>query len=407
MLLLFYEPSGKGKLAHYTLKLSMELLNLSEHWTGFTKTKPEIMIITSKNYELFKELSEKRNKREISLKILPVFSSQHLKIFEIFRFIMLVGREKPDIIHFQYPPSPLSLVFFLFFLKIRALFANELSLFYTAHNALPHSKKLYGYFFYKIFLRNMQKVIVHSEDDRRVIENLGIEKDKIAVIEHGVVFDKPGISKLQARKKLGIGKGKENKKSKGREIIFLFFGYISEKKGICELLQAFKNAYEEIESKGKVIKLVIAGTESKGFDIKREIEALGIEKHAFEEKGKKEESRVYIDIGYINKKKAELYFKACDVLILPYRKEKHSPLVQVAYYFGMPVIASDKQMERVIDGKTGYIFRAGSIRELKNAIIKISDEGNLDKLSKNALKESRKYSWKKIAEKTINTYFTS
>ena len=420
------------------MKLSSELLNLLSNLSkqqvepGETDTKamPEkmlrIIIATSKNYELFAEFSEKRKNLGSRLKLLPVFSSQNPRIFEFLRFLRLLGREKPSIVHFQYPLSPLNLVFFLLFLKGRTFFWKlffrkfkenkqkhefELSLFYTAHNAMPHAKKIYGYFFYKIFLRSMQKVIVHSEDDKKAIAKLGISKDKIAVIEHGIVFDKPKISKSQAREELGISAARKRIKGRARvnEVVFLFFGYISEKKGIRELLIAFKNACEKIESKDKVIKLVIAGSESKGFDIRKELKALGIRGAGVGDKEKKDEEkkegcRIYIDRAYIRKRKAELYFKACDVLILPYRTEKHSPLVQVAYYFGMPVIASDKQKESILDGKTGYIFRSGNAKELEEAIIKLSNEENLRELSKNALKESRKYSWKKIAEKTINAY---
>jgi glycosyltransferase involved in cell wall biosynthesis len=75
-------------------------------------------------------------------------------------------------------------------------------------------------------------------------------------------------------------------------------------------------------------------------------------------------------IAYIPDEETELYFKAADVLVLPYTHIFQSGVLFLGYNFGLPVIASDVGSLRddVIEGKTGYIFKPRDPESLATAI---------------------------------------
>ena len=66
----------------------------------------------------------------------------------------------------------------------------------------------------------------------------------------------------------------------------------------------------------------------------------------------------------------EIFFKAADVLVIPYVQIFQSGVPFLAYSFGLPVIATDvgSLREDVIEGRTGSICRPQDPRDLAQAI---------------------------------------
>ena len=62
---------------------------------------------------------------------------------------------------------------------------------------------------------------------------------------------------------------------------------------------------------------------------------------------------------YIPDDETELYFKAADVLVLPYRHIYQSGVLFLGYSFGLPVLAADvgALKEEIVEGKTGFVFK--------------------------------------------------
>ena len=70
--------------------------------------------------------------------------------------------------------------------------------------------------------------------------------------------------------------------------------------------------------------------------------------------------RVIAKIEYVPDEETELYFKAADVLILPYTHVFQSGVLFLGYSFGLPAIAADvgSLKEEIIEGRNRLCVQA-------------------------------------------------
>ena len=172
----------------------------------------------------------------------------------------------------------------------------------------------------------------------------------------------------------------------------LFFGYIRKHKGLGCLIKSFNRLKSQIPGS----RLVIAGKPEGGFGVYRNlIHDLGLDKE------------VILDLRYIPFPEMLDYFKSCDVVVLPYLKVCQSPIVQLAYSFGKPVITTEYSEGDVVeDGKSGYVVSAASQDELTNALSDILSRKDRLKEMADYTKHlyETKYSWKTFIESTLAVY---
>lgn len=190
--------------------------------------------------------------------------------------------------------------------------------------------------FYITLLRCISKAIVFDEILRARLGQYG-DIEKIIVIPHGVEEFKNVPSKREAREKLGIPKNR---------FVLLSFGFIAWYKGTDWLVDTFRQMRKmRKSSKNKRVMLIIAGGPNpnhlhKGY-YKRYITAI-----------RRECARNDILLtGFIPEEKIPLYFRACDVVILPYRTLMSSsgPL-SLAFSFKKPFLVSEK-LNKIFDTK--------------------------------------------------------
>lgn len=177
-------------------------------------------------------------------------------------------------------------------------------------------------------------------------------------------------------------KYKKYKKEKNPTILFL--NRIKKYKGIKVLLDAVNKLKEKPQ-----VWIVGDGDDSK--EMWDYTEELGLKDVTFF--GKVSEER-----------KQELMQKAW-VFVNPSKIEGWSIVNIEANYFGLPVIGSNVSgiKDSVIDGKTGLLFEYGNYRELAEKIkYLIKNKKTREKMSKEANKWARKFSWDKAAEKYLN-----
>jgi D-inositol-3-phosphate glycosyltransferase len=120
--------------------------------------------------------------------------------------------------------------------------------------------------------------------------------------------------------------------------------------------------------------------------------------------------RVIERIEYVPDKETELYFKAADVLVLPYIHVFQSGVLFLGYSFGLPAIAADvgTLKEEIIEGQTGFVFRpqdpsdlAKTIRRYFASELFCELESQRPKIKQYA---NARYSWSKVAAITTSVY---
>ena len=120
--------------------------------------------------------------------------------------------------------------------------------------------------------------------------------------------------------------------------------------------------------------------------------------------------RVIEKIEYVPDETIELYFKAADVLILPYTHVFQSGVLFLGYSFGLPAIVADVATlkQEIIEGQTGFVFRPQDSFDLASKAdeyFKSDLFSNLEN-TRSQIKQyaNDRYSWSKVAEITTAVY---
>jgi glycosyltransferase involved in cell wall biosynthesis len=141
---------------------------------------------------------------------------------------------------------------------------------------------------------------------------------------------------------------------------YLFFGRLSEEKGVPLLLSAMR---------GVNFPLRIVGTGPIEAQLRKFTDDNGLTQVHF--------------LGFRSGDELTALIRGARAVIVPSLWYENCPLViQEAYQQGRPVIATNLggMKEFVVDGETGRLFARGSVEQLKNILIKLSLEPELAQL---------------------------
>jgi len=218
-----------------------------------------------------------------------------------------------------------------------------------------------------------------------------IPDSKISVIPFGInnTVRNTLLSYPQAKGQLGISKDDK---------VLLFFGNIAPYKGLEYLVAAFNELLKEDGNYRLLIVGSPKGPATYWNQIRRGIETSGIA------------DRVIEKIEYGADEETELYFKAADVLILPYTHVFQSGVLFLGYSFGLPAIAAGigSLKEEIIEGDTGFLFRPKDSADLVAKINKyFQSELFLDletRRSEIKVYANERYSWNRVASITTSVY---
>ena len=104
------------------------------------------------------------------------------------------------------------------------------------------------------------------------------------------------------------------------------------------------------------------------------------------------------------------YFKAADVLVLPYRHIYQSGVLFLGYSFGLPVIAADvgSLQDEIVEGKTGFVFRPEDPDDLAKTIERYFASDLYANL-RSRRQEIRQFameshSWDVVGQQTVSVY---
>lgn len=240
--------------------------------------------------------------------------------------------------------------------------------------------------------RLLDHIFVHTTGMKyEMCSEFRVPGSKVSVIPFGINNTVPNtnLSRGEARHRLSLASSDK---------AMLFFGNIAAYKGLEYLVDAFT----EISKEDQNYRLIIAGRPKGSQSYWRNIE------QAISSNGVRD--RVIRKIEYVPDEETELYFKAADVLMLPYTHVFQSGVLFLSYGFGLPVIASDtgSLKEEVVEGKTGFIHEARNRASLARAIRTYFQSGLYRNLKQNreVIRNyaNERYSWDKVALVTVATY---
>ena len=236
-------------------------------------------------------------------------------------------------------------------------------------------------------------IFVHTEKMKAELrDDFGVRPEAVTVIPFGINNSVPNtdLTPEDARQKLGL-------EPDARTI--LFYGAIRQYKGLEYLVAAF----QRVAPKNPKYRLIIAGEVKKGSeqyfqDIQKTIEQDPCRSQTMQR------------IEFVPDEETELYFKAADVLVLPYAEIFQSGVLFLAYSFGLPVIAADIASFRddIIPGETGLLCQsrnpehfAGAIETYFDSELYQSLDSRRPKIQDFALGRN---SWGVVADKTREVY---
>jgi D-inositol-3-phosphate glycosyltransferase len=235
-------------------------------------------------------------------------------------------------------------------------------------------------------------IFVHTgRMKNQLVADFRIPKDKVSVIPHGINNIVPNSHLSTAESKQNLGVNDDDK-------TMLFFGNIAPYKGLEYLMAAFC----QLLATDRSYRLLIAGKPKGPANYWKQINE-GIARSVARD-------RIIQRIEYIPDELTELYFKAADVLILPYTHIFQSGVLFLAYSFGLPVIAADvgSLKDEIIEGQTGFVFKPRDSSDLARKAGEYFDSELFHNLEtrRAQIKEyaNERYSWNKVGAITTAVY---
>ena len=240
--------------------------------------------------------------------------------------------------------------------------------------------------------RMADHIFVHTRLMKdELVADFSVPSRKVSVIPFGINNEYPrtSITAGAAKERLGIT---------AHDKVILLFGQIAPYKGLEYLVSAMTHLNECADMKLIIAGKVKAGCADYWAGIQRDIQLSSLER------------RIIQKVHFIPDEDVELYFKAADVLALPYTHIFQSGLPFLAYSFGLPVIASDvgSLREDIIEGRTGLISAPRDAVDLAKKI-KTYFSSDLYLHLKDRRQEicefaNERYSWIKVAQTTTAVY---
>lgn len=286
-----------------------------------------------------------------------------------------IAAENPDLLIFKYWIPYFGPCFAVISYIVKKFSKTDTKVLYICDNVIPHEKRSGDKFFTKLAFSQGDYFVVMSktvEEDLKLFSK-GKPYKLIPHPVYNIFGDK--VEKPEAKdfilKEYGIDLQNEK--------VILFFGYIRKYKGLNYLIDAMPEILKKVK-----LKLLVVG-EYYGDEEKyrEQIRSLGLE----------EDIKVVSD--FVPDSNVKYFFSASDVVVLPYSDATQSGIIQIAYHYDKPVIATDVGglAEVVRNNETGLIIEPKNPGAIAKAVTDFYDKGLEEKFTSNAKEEKKKYTW--------------
>lgn len=293
------------------------------------------------------------------------------------RLVKRIKKQNPDLLILQWLHPYFAPCYWFITKHLR-----KIKVLYICHNALPHERFLADKWLTRITLGQADYVIAHSDSDANILREM-LPKTQIKVNPHPAYnfFKIQDMTMKEGREQLGLRMDAK---------VLLFFGLIREYKGLKHLIAAIS----KIRQRYKDIKLLIVG------DFGKE-ENRAFYESIIEQTGIADNVDIYG--GHIPIPEVEKFFAACDMVVLPYESATQSGVIQVAYGFQKPVLATNVGglPDVVSDKKTGYIVEPRQPGLIADAVTDFYENQRIQEFEKHIAEESYRFSWERMEETIV------
>ncbi len=389
------EPDGAGGMVHYAYQLC----------TALAEQGGEVTLITGRHYELaslphnftvdprlrlWPAVGEQTSSAGVAALATKLYRKVRRAVrgvryaIEWTRLTRHLLAERPDVAQFAIIRFPFQAVF------LRRLRRAGITVTQICHEFEPRERggivrfvnRLQSHALYQSF----DRVYLHGENSReRFLSAFAVDPERTTVIRHGneAMFLELVASGDNPRERYGI---------RPDAPVGLFFGGLRPSKGIEDLLDAWRLVADETDAH-----LVVCGQPA-GIDpasLENRVEQLGLS------------TRITIDARYLPLDEVSSLFELADVVALPYRSATASGVLQLAYAFGTPVVATSlgTLSEDVEDGSTGFLIAPADVNGFGRALVKIlSDPAEASRMGDRARHRSQSFDWDPIAASIIADY---
>lgn len=289
--------------------------------------------------------------------------------FELFRL-------RADVVIFRYWISFMAPCYFVI---ASILKLNRFSKIFTiVDNAISHEPKFYEKTVSRLFFWVSDLFLTMSEKVRIDLSSL---TSKPSILALHPLYDSysPPKSKSEARTNLHLPID---------EKIILFFGFIRDYKGLDLLLEAMSSP----EIKNQNIKLVVAGE----FYANRE-------KYESLVSSLRIENQLYWHTDFIPDAKIADYFSAADAVILPYKASTQSGVTQIAFYYDLPIIATNVGgIKEMVENNTHGLIVDANAPSISKGVLNLYANDNREIYRQNIARDKSNYSWAAFVEAILN-----
>jgi glycosyltransferase involved in cell wall biosynthesis len=251
---------------------------------------------------------------------------------------------------------------------------SKAKILYLCHNVVAHESGRIDRVLTKRVLRTGDFFVVHSEEERQRLLGMfpaaTVRRNPHPTYE---VFNYRSVASEPVRKEYGL---------KGN--VILFFGFVREYKGLRYLIEAMPQVRKEVEAtllvvgefwkdKGKYLRLI---------------------------KERNLESAIVVVDRYVPNEEIGRYFSVADLVVQPYLSATGSGVIQTAFGFNKPVVATrvGSLPEMVTEGKTGFLVPPRNPDELARAVVRFFRENKAGAFREHIERERHRFSWERMVE---------
>ncbi|MEE9224889.1 MAG: glycosyltransferase [Bacteroidota bacterium] len=283
-----------------------------------------------------------------------------------------IRKRRPDLLIFKYW-MPFFAPCFRWIAK-GAKRSTSVKVLFICDNIIPHERRPGDLLLTKYVFKQADFFIVQSDAVEADL-NKHFPGSKYAKVPHPVyeIFGAP-LPTEEARRLLNLTE----------ERIMLYFGYVRAYKGLHTLLDAMPMVLRQLK-----VRLLVVG------------EFYEDERPYREKTRRLELENVVTTVSnYVPNEKVRVYFSAADVVVLPYVSATQSGIVQIAYNFNKPVIATrvGGLPEAVRDGETGFLVPPNNPQALADAIVRFYQGNRVLDFGQRVKTLKQEFSWERFVE---------